>query len=413
MEPIIIIGAGGAGLLASSRAAECGTRVLLLERNARPGIKVRISGGGKCNITHAGTMEDVRSAFLPREARFLRPSFHRFTNQDIRARLERQGVPTFAREDGRVFPVSGRAADVVEALARPLHTLGVEIRLNTSVESITADADGITGVQTAVGPIVGRRVILATGGASYAKTGTTGDGFRWAGALGHTIVPIRPALAPIILSPPLPGEWRGIAVRNGSLTVSTQGKPQASQRGDILFTHEGISGPATLAVSRDAAFHLESGPVDVTFDFFPERDHAALDADLIRLTRSHGARTLQTILAEWLPNRMVPWLLAQAGVRPEVRGLALTRGHRRALVGLLKNWQMGSVASIPLDRGEVSSGGVSLDEVDPQTMHSRKVRGLFLCGEVLDIAGPVGGYNLQAAFSTGFVAGESAALELI
>lgn len=409
MEPIIVIGAGGAGLLAAARAAECGARVVVLERNARPGIKLLISGGGKCNITHAGTMEHVRSAFLPREARFLKPSFHKFTNLGIRERLERQGISTMVRPDERVFPVSGHAKDVVDALVRPLHALGVELRLNTRVDGITVGADGVGGVRTPSGVIPGRRIILATGGASYARTGTTGDGFRWAAALGHTVIPIRPALAPISVAPGLPKEWRGIAVRNGRLTVIASGRQRASWTGDILFTHEGISGPAALGVSRDAALHLESGPVVLSFDFFPDRDHATLDADLNDLTRSRGARTLETVLDEWLPNRMVPWLLERAGVPAGVRGLALTREHRRAVVGLLKQWQMGSVASISLDRGEVSAGGVALDEVDPQTMRSRKVRGLYVCGEVLDIAGPVGGYNLQSAFSTGFVAGESAA----
>lgn len=409
MEPIIVIGAGGAGLIAAMRAAECGARVVLLERNARPGIKLLISGGGKCNITHDGTMEHVRSAFLPREARFLKPSFHRFTNQDIRERLQRQGVATTVRADERVFPVSGHAKDVVDALVKPLHALGVEIRLNTRVENVTSDANGVSGVRTAAGAIPARTIVLATGGVSYAKTGTTGDGFRWAAALGHTIVPIRPALAPIRVSPPLPPEWRGIAIRSGRLAVVANGKRQASWSGDILFTHEGISGPAALAISRDAAIHLESGGVDLELDFFPGQDHAVLDEDLLRLSRSRGARTLDSALDEWLPNRLVPWLLEKAGVPPGVRGFALTREHRRAVVGLLKHWRIGSVASVPLDRGEVTAGGVALDEVDPRTMRSRLVRGLYLCGEVLDIAGPVGGYNLQAAFSTGFVAGESAA----
>ncbi|MBP1678742.1 MAG: hypothetical protein H6Q29_653 [Bacteroidetes bacterium] len=409
MEPIIVIGAGGAGLMAAARAAESGARVLLLERNPRPGIKLLISGGGKCNITHDGTMEHVRSAFLPREARFLKPSFHRFTNDDIRERLERRGVRTWVRQDGRVFPVSGRARDVVDALVAPLPALGVEIRLNTRVEGINSDPDGVCGISTTAGTISSRRVILATGGASYQKTGTTGDGFRWAAALGHTIVPLRPALAPMRIAPPLPAEWRGIAVRNGRLIVTANGKHQASRTGDIIFTHEGISGPAALGVSRDAALHLESGPVDLVLDFFPDHHHAALDMELNELTRERGARTLDTLIDEWLPNRMVPWLLERAGVPSGIRGFALTREQRRAVVGLLKEWRIGSVASISLDRGEVSAGGVALAEVDPQTMRSRKVRGLYLCGEVLDIAGPIGGYNLQAAFSTGFVAGESAA----
>jgi predicted Rossmann fold flavoprotein len=313
------------------------------------------------------------------------------------------------RPDGRVFPVSGRADDVVEALVRPLRAHHVDLRLGTTVSTIEAGGEAVIGVHTSAGDIPARRIVLATGGASYRKTGTTGDGMRWAGALGHTIVPVRPALAPIGIAPPLPAGWRGVAVRGGRLSVVAGGTHRTSCMGDILFTHEGVSGPAALTVSRDAALLLESGPVDLVFDFFPDRDHASLDADLTGLTRSRGARTLEAVLDGWLPNRMVPWLLERAGTPPNIRGFALSREHRRAVVALLKRWRIGSVATIPIDRGEVTAGGVSLDEVNPHTMESRKVRGLYLCGEVLDIAGPVGGYNLQAAFSTGFVAGESAA----
>lgn len=408
-ERIVVVGAGAAGLLAAARAAELGARVIVLERNARPGIKLLVSGGGKCNITHAGPMSDVRSAFLAREARWLKPAFHSFTNGDIIRRIEEEGVKTFVRETGRVFPVSGRAGDVVEALLAPLRRHGVEIRLNARVDSVRTLGRRIAEVVIGGDSLPTSHLILATGGASYPKTGTTGDGFRWAGELGHTVIPPRAALAPIVVDPELPRAWRGIALRNGRLCVFAAGRKLVQWDGDILFTHEGLSGPAALEVSRTAAAALEKGTVELVFDFFPGREFPDLDRELLEAARANGAQMLGTILASTLPNRMIPWLVARAGIDPSTRGLALTREQRKSVTGLLKHWTIGRVASVPLERGEVTAGGVDLAEVNPHTMRSRRVDGLYVCGEVLDIAGPVGGYNLQAAFSTGWVAGESAA----
>ncbi len=408
-EPIIIIGAGAAGLIAAWRAASAGARVLLLERNRKPAIKLRISGGGKCNITHAGTMEEIRAAFRVRQSRFLKPAFHRFSNGDIIRLLESEGVPTVARSDHRVFPQSGRADDVVDALVRLAGRAGATLRLDARVESVDAPDGRIAAVTAQGSTYVSPHVVLATGGMSYAKTGTSGDGYRWTARLGHTIIPIGPALAPIPVLPALPADWRGVAVRDGLLSVHAGGKQRAAFRGDILFTHEGVSGPAALEVSEIAARSAASGAADLRLDFFPALDHPALDAELQRRIEEQRDRMIRTQLEALLPDRIVPHLLTLAGVDGGKRGHVLTRAERRALTGLLKSWRLGSVGAVSIDRGEVTAGGVSLDEVDPQSMRSRIVRGLFLCGEILDIAGPVGGYNLQAAFSTGYVAGETAA----
>jgi hypothetical protein len=407
--PVIVIGGGGAGLLASCRAASLGAEVLLLERNHRTGIKLLISGGGKCNITHEGSVEDLLRAFLPREARFLKHALYRFTNEDVLALLRENGVATSARPDGRVFPLHGTAKDVVRAFEQAALRAGVHVRTEARVESVRRAVTGELMVGLSGTDLPASAVILATGGVSYPKTGTTGDGFAWARLLGHTIVPLRPALAPIPLFDPLPAGWRGVAVRGGEISVWQNGKAVAVWRGDILFTHEGVSGPAALEVSRTAAVHREAGAVELRFDFFPGWEFADLDVELNSILRAEPGRQVSTVLDRWLPNRLVEHLLMGAGVDPAMRCSVVMREQRRAIVHRLKSWRIGRVGDIPITRGEVTAGGISLDEVNPRTMASRGVPGLFLCGEILDIAGPVGGYNLQAAFSTGCVAGESAA----
>ena len=406
--PIVVIGAGGAGLIAAWKSASVGAPVLLLERNRKAAIKLLISGGGKCNVTHEGPMEELRAAFPSRQGRFLKHAFFAFTNADIRSLLARRGVDTRARENGRVFPQSGRASDVVDALVSLARSAGADIQLDSKVESVFC-GNGLMHVAFKGRTILTHQLIVATGGASYRKTGTTGDGFTWAAALGHTITPISPALAPIRTNPPLPKDWRGIALRNGRLDVYCQGKKLAHDRGDILFTHEGISGPAALALSRTAASALLHGETVLRYDFFPDLDFRALDAKLNTMVLAARGRMLTTLLEEYLPNRMIAQMLDSIRVATDSRGYTLRREERKAIVQMLKSWSIGAVEHVELDRGEVTSGGVSLDEVDPRTMESRKVRGLHLAGEVLDIDGPIGGYNLQAAFSTGFVAGESAA----
>ena len=410
-EPIVVVGGGGAGIIAAWKAASSGARVSLLERNKKLGIKLLISGGGKCNITHAGSVDEVYGGFTQREARFLKPALHRFSNNSVIQLLENEGVKTQTRENGRVFPVSGRAGDVVAVFARLLARNGVQVITGRHVEKIAIENGSITGVIADGETILSSHVILATGGASYPKTGTTGDGYAWSKALGHTIVPIRAALAPIGLAPPLPSDWRGVALRGGSLSVFAGGRKIQSWNDDILFTHEGISGPAALEVSRAAAMAMEKSPVLLEFDFFPSKPFTVLDAELNGLVLENRGRMIESILDALLPNRMLPWLLTSIDVDPETRGHVLTREQRRAITGLLKGWKMGRVSRIDPARGEVTAGGIELSEVEPQTMKSRKTRGLYICGEVLDVAGSIGGFNLQAAFSTGFVAGESAALD--
>ncbi len=410
-SPLIIIGAGGAGIIAAWRASVCGAPVLLLERNGRTGTKILISGGGKCNITHAGSVDDVLAAFTPAERRFLKPALYRFSSDDVVKLMNAKGISTETRENGRVFPANGMAKNVMRVFNDLLRDERITVRLHTRVTGIGAEHGAVVSVKTDAGEIPARQVILATGGSSYPRTGTTGDGYRWAAALGHTVVPIRPALAPMVVDPPLPHDWQGIALRTCMVSAVHAGRRVASWRGDLLFTHEGLSGPCALEISRAAAGAMDHGPVHIVADIVPDITFDELDRMLSRAVSEHRQRSIGTVLDAWLPNRVVHGFLTSIGVDPQTRGYVLTREARRSIAHTLKEWDLGTVSRIPLERGEVTAGGVALNEVDPRTMRSRTVAGLYLCGEVLDIAGPIGGYNLQAAFSTGFVAGETAAME--
>jgi predicted Rossmann fold flavoprotein len=408
-HPIVIIGAGGAGLIAAWRTAAHDVPTLLLERNKKSGIKILISGGGKCNVTHDGPLDEVLTAFSSRESRFLKHAFYRFSNADLIELLRQHGVPTITRPNGRVFPESNRAHDVVQVFEHIAQAPRSRIRFNASVNDVIVQDGAVVGVQSGGSVIPSSHIILATGGVSYPKTGSTGDGYRWAASAGHSLVPLAPALAPIGIKPPLPAVWRGIALRQGRLSVVQEERIVAYRDDDVLFTHEGVSGPAALELSN-AAYHAAAhAPSELRFDFFPGKEFDVLDNDLLARIATERSRTIGTLLDAWLPNRMVDTLLANIGVDPSTRGYTLARDERRRIVHLLKGWTIGRVGYIEISRGEVTAGGISLAEIDPRTMRSTIVRGLYLCGEVLDVAGPVGGYNLQAAFSTGFVAGETAA----
>jgi predicted flavoprotein YhiN len=443
-DSIAIVGGGAGGIFAAlaarrvARDTAAALEVHLFERNPRLGIKILISGGGKCNITHAGSVDELLREGFPRisEQRFLRPAMYRYTNEDVLAILARHGVACHTRENGRIFPDSGRAEDVLVAFEKELRSESVIFHTKSRVESVEmiGNAWRIThngGRSDDRGRSVFRAVILATGGTSYSKTGTTGDGIAYAAQLGHSIVPIRAALAPIYLKQPPSQDTIGIAFRDAELHVVSsdeliaqgqliahdqrpaygkilaQADRTRSTRGDILITHRGLSGPATLGISNSAAALLEDGPVSIEANLLglPEQPTREL---LIAEQQVRSLQQVATWLEEVLPNRFVPYVLAQADVPNDRRWNALAREERSRLALALTRYNFGPVSEIPLERGEVTSGGVALNEVDPKTMMSRLLPGLFFAGEMLDVAGEIGGYNLQAAYSTGWVAGEEA-----
>lgn len=441
------MGGGAAGIFAAWRAASLGARVTILEKTNRIGTKILVSGGGKCNVAHAGPLEQVLKAFRPEEARFIRPACYRLTNEDIVEMMTSRGLRVYTREDGRVFPVDQTAKDVVAILEGFLDEVGVEIRRESPVTGLVVEEGRIRGVryrkvterarraetQTSgyraataknllreLGAVATEatgeelelradRVIVCAGGSSYPNSGTTGDGFGWAKAIGHTVDRVHAALAPIYLDTVVEAR-SGVALRDVVLKAR-QGKEIARWRGDLLFTHQGISGPDALGISRMVEERMPFGPVGLDVDLRPDETFESLTESLLATTRANPHRRVLTFVEEFVPERLAPDLLTSIGIPLETSVSRLERKARNRLMETLKAWPIGNVRHVPLEKGEVVAGGIRLDEVDPQTMRSRLVEGLYLCGEVLAIAGPVGGYNLQAAFATGYVAGENAATD--
>ncbi len=408
IEPVVVIGGGAAGIIAAWRATRLGARVVLLEKTPRLGTKILISGGGKCNITHDGPIEQVLKPFRPNEARFIRPACYRFTNHEIVEMLTSRGLEVYTRPDGRIFPTHGNAKDVVAILADYLREAGVQVRVETPVTGLSVVDGAVTGVFLGDELLASKCVVLATGGSSYPASGTTGDGWKWLRATGHTIVKLRAALAPMYMSAARP-ELSGIAFRDCILKARQGGKEVARWRDDMLFTHRGVSGPTVLGISREVSEAKERGEVLLEVDTLPDLTFEALGAEFREAMAAHPKRLVRTWAETKLPERLASETLILASIPPEMTLGQLPAKSRNRLIEVLKAWPLGPVALVNLEKGEVVAGGVALDEVDPHTMASRLVSGLYLCGEALDIAGPVGGYNLQAAFATGFVAGESAA----
>ncbi|HJW09758.1 MAG TPA: aminoacetone oxidase family FAD-binding enzyme [Holophagaceae bacterium] len=405
---IIVVGGGAAGMIAAWRAAGQGHRVTLLEANARLGVKLRISGGGKCNITHDGSVKEVLAAFPKDQARFLRPAMHRFTNDQVLELLRREGVATYTRDNGRVFPLDrpGSAAAVVAAFEAIVRSAGVEIRCGTRVTGLDGAAPRLEALRLGGERLAADLFILATGGASYPETGTRGEVLGWLRNLGVPVSPWFPALAPIPLLRPRP-EWEGVALRDGELVVlaGASGRRLARFKGDILFTKAGITGPAALELSRPAEEARRAGASFLTYAS-TTKSPEQVDAEAQAEQRSNPQLKAAHWLQRWLPERLCGALVAEAGLDADQRMKDLGREARKALVGFTTAFPLGEPRAVALERGEVAAGGVQLSAVDPHTMAVSGWENLRVCGELLDVDGPVGGYNLQAAFSTGFVAGD-------
>lgn len=409
MASVIVVGGGAAGMVAAWRAALRGHRVTLLEANQKLGVKLRISGGGKCNLTHAGPLKAVLGAFTPEQARFLRPALHRFTNEEVVELLRREGVDTYARENGRVFPLDrpGSAGAVVAAFEEVMRRAGVVVRAGARVVGLEGQAPRLEGLRLEDGKLLrGEHFILATGGASYPETGTRGEVAGWLQDLDIPTLPWRPALAPIPLKAARPG-WEGVAFREGTLRLQDGegGRRIGAFVGDIVFTKQGISGPAALELSGPAEEARRRGRAWLAYDFAGLTE-ADTDADLRGEQVRNPHLAARNWLQRWVPERVTDTLWRQAGFG-DLRLKDLPKGSRRQLVAWVCAFPLGVPGPVPLERGEVAAGGVARSAVDPQTMRVQGWENLLVCGELLDVDGPVGGYNLQAAFSTGFIAGES------
>ncbi len=388
-------------------------RIAIAERNNRLGIKIRISGGGKCNITHAGDMMSVLAeGFLRQnEQHFLKPSFFELSNETVLSWLHRKGVQTYTRENGRIFPRSGNADDVLRAFEQLIAEHSIELLLNTHIHGLRQES-GTFIAQTHHAPMSSDFLLIATGGISYSKTGTTGDGLRFAKALGHCIVEPIAALAPIYFTEKPHRDLVGISLRNVEL-IAESPTNTFTRKDDVLITHLGISGPACLSMSREVAEALKQHSVSMFVDFFPDESTETLEQQFVSFQTSRAGQFVRTFFEEQLPNAIVAPLLRQAEIPHEQKWHSLPKPMRRKLTAVSKKYFLGAVKEVPIERGEVSAGGVSLQEVNPKTMQSRLVPKLYFAGEVLDVAGEVGGFNLQAAYSTGWLAGESVAKNIL
>jgi hypothetical protein len=407
---IIVIGAGPAGLMAAGQAALNGARTLLLEKMDQPGRKLRITGMGRCNLTNIVNSEEFITHF-GLNGRFLRQAFSRFFNQDLIQFMERIGITTVIERGGRVFPKDIDAKSLTEKLIDWAKSCGVEIITESPVERITNVDGQVTGVLLRDGrSIACSKVILATGGASYVGTGSTGDGFRMAGALGHTVVGIRPALVPLKTMGITAQRLQGLPLRNVKISLYFNDKKINEMFGEMLFTHFGVSGPLMLTISGEVVDALNEGKkVEISIDLKPALDEAILDARLRRELDAHGKQKLATMLKRLVPLKMVPVCAELAGLTADKPCHQITFDERSRLLRWLKDFRLTINDYLPLEAAMITAGGVSLKEIDPRTMASKIVEGLFFAGEVLDLAADTGGYNLQEAFSTGWLAGRSAA----
>jgi predicted Rossmann fold flavoprotein len=403
---VLIVGGGAAGLVAAWRAASAGHHAILLEANAKPGVKLRISGGGKCNITHAGSVKEVLAAFPKAQARFLRPAMHAFTNDQVLDLLRRRGVETYVRDNGRVFPLDrpGSAAAVVAAFQDLVVGAGVDLRTGVRATGLLMEGLRVRGVRTESGDLDADAVILATGGASYPETGTRGEILGWLKALDLPTRSWFPALAPIPLRRSRPA-WEGVALREGRLVLQTGegGRRLAEFGGDLVFTKAGISGPAALELSEPAEVARREGKSWLLYATGLGRE--VMETSLMEEQRANPQLKAATWLQRHLPERLCADFVREAGLPEDQRLKDLPKEGRRRLAAWAAEVPLGEPGAVPLERGEVAAGGLRLEAVDPHTMRVRGIEGLYACGELLDVNGPVGGYNLQAAFSTGFAAG--------
>ena len=411
---VCVVGAGPAGLMAAIAAAGHGVSVVLCEQLDRPGAKLLTTGGGRCNLTNSATEEKFLSAF-GRQGRFAQPALAQMNSEGLRAFFNELGLSTVCEDGFHFFPTTNRSMDVLSALMQRCEQLKIHLLANVRVEGLVVESKGdgggkhITGIQTNKGSVVSTRVILATGGKSYPQLGATGGGYELAKSVGHTIVEPLPALVGLVTEEAWPARCAGLSVSRARVWIDLPGCPKSGRTGDVLFTHKGISGPAVLDISGDVAQKLQNHPaVPVCLDLTHGITKAQWLKRLDDWGHNEGSLLIRTLLGSAAPSRLVATILSLSGVELETVASQVSRPQRDAIAELLTALPLTVRASEGFDKAMITRGGVSLKEVDPRTLESKLVAGLYFAGEVLDLDGPCGGYNLQWAFSSGNLAGASA-----
>lgn len=403
---IAVIGAGAAGLMAAGAAREAGACVTLFEHNDRVGKKLRITGKGRCNLTNDCSVEDFLPCVL-RNPRFLYTALSHFSPKDTMIFFEKLGVPLKTERGQRVFPISDKAQDVVDALRRYIQ--GVSLS-REHITSLLCEENAVTGIVTASGKALAfDRVILATGGLSYPGTGCDGSGYAMAEAVGHTVLPLIPSLVPLESPDPACAEMMGLSLRNIGLRIEEESRKCLYEDfGELLFTHFGLSGPTVLSASA----HLhdkDPGQLFAIIDLKPALTEKELDHRILSDFEKYKNKNFENALSDLLPSKMIPVMVQKSGISPEKKVNAISKEERRRLVNLFKRFTLPLSGFRPMAEAIVTAGGIKTAEVNPKTMESRKISGLFFAGEILDLDAYTGGYNLQIAFSTGRLAGICAA----
>ncbi len=397
-------------MMAAGRSAELGAKVLLAEKTSQLGAKLLMTGGGRCNITNKASFKEFIAAF-GKNGKFLYRALHVFSNQDLVDFFSARGLNMRADPDGKIFPANDSAESVLKVLRKYLEDNNVQVRHNTAVQKIICHESKVTGVQTADGRILaGGKVIIATGGLSYPKTGSAGDGYKLARDCGHTIIPLRPGLIPLESDEEFIPVLPGLTLKHILISIVIDGKIKASAQGDILFTHFGVSGPTVLILSRMAVDALDLGQkVELALHLLPEYNNHDFEKYLQEELDSRGSKTFANYVKDILPDSLAPVFVRRCAIPPEKKCSIITREERKIIARCFTDFRINITSPRPIAEATVTRGGITIKEIDPQTMESKKVKGLYFCGEMIDLDGLTGGYNLQEAFSTGYLAGMKAA----
>lgn len=408
MKKVLVIGGGAAGMMAAVAAAGNGAQVLLLEKNEKLGKKLFITGKGRSNITNAADLEDLFSAVVS-NPKFLYSSFYSFTNDQVISFFEELGVQTKVERGGRVFPVSDHSSDVIRALEREMDRLGVEIRLRTEVKELIIENSTVKGVLLSSGKkMYVDAVIAATGGISYPSTGSTGDGYRFAGQCGHKVTELLPSLVPMEVKEWYARELMGLSLRNIEIRVTDGKKKLYQEFGEMLFTHYGVTGPVILSASSIVGKKLKEKELTLHIDLKPALTEEQLDKRVLREFEENHNRQFKNAVDSLFPSKLRPIMVELSGIPEEKKVHEITKEERLHFVRLIKDFTMTLSGLRGYKEAIITKGGVSVKEIDPGTMKSKLVKGLYFAGEVLDLDAVTGGYNLQIAWSTGYLAGINA-----
>ena len=393
-------------MMAAGRAGERGKSVILLEKNANPGKKLLLCASGRCNVTNTASFAAFFDAY-EKSGPFMRPSLGIFSHEKLRSFLTSYGVETIEESKGRVYPKSQKAESVLDALLSYLSTHRITIKKNSRVVCVKEKNKQVIGVETDGGFIAGRNVLIATGGRSYPSTGSTGDGYALASSLGHTICKTYPAIIAFETEDAWVKQAQGTPIKNAQITACLQGRKIAQHFGEALFTHYGISGPAILSISKRIMENYGNGAVRISIDFKPNMSPAELTAQLVKKINANGGKAIKTCLTYFVPEKLSPLLLNICGIDEKKKASQITAKERKKILDQLKGLSLTLSSHRPVEEAIITGGGIDLNEVESRTMESKLIKGLYLAGEVLDVDGPTGGFNLQAAFSTGYLAGNS------